>query len=324
MMNVRIQGTGSALPGRRRTTAEVVAEAWPARDPDEMTRRLGISHRHWVGPDESDAALASEALGRALAAARCQAGELRRLILVTSTGGDHLHPATANDVAARLGIDDSCDAFDLNNACNGFLTALDLAARSVVTGLSPVGVVAVETFSRYLTPRLPRPYVVMGDAAAGLVLGTGAEGEGILASFLRNSGHLRGRMNAPHPARTGQPGTIEFGASSDELTAGAVRALATGARAVLEASGCGFGDVAWFIPHQANARIASELMPLLPMPADRVLSTLDAVGSIGAASIPYTLDRLMSTGGLRAGDRLLMSAVGAGTAYGAILYRHGA
>src|SRR6202044_3554236 len=113
---------------------------------------------------------------------------LRRIILVTSSGGDVIGPATANAVVHALGLDDRCDAFDLNNACMGFLTAFDLAARCVATGLGPVGVVAAEMASRFIRPDAARPYFVLGDAAAAAVLGAGRRGEGILGSFLSNDG----------------------------------------------------------------------------------------------------------------------------------------
>src|SRR5207244_2597562 len=139
-------------PARPVDTRSLLAEAMPGRDPEEMARRVGIRTRYWLGEGESAASLATAALRRALDAAGLDARDLRRIVLCTSTGGDHMIPATAVDVAAALGLDRACDAFDVANSCVSFLTGLDLAARSVATGLGPVGVVAVETFSRDLSP----------------------------------------------------------------------------------------------------------------------------------------------------------------------------
>jgi len=74
------------------------------------------------------------------------------------------------------------------------LSALDIAARSVATGLYPIGVVVSELWSRHLDPRDPRSYVVFGDAGAAVVLGPGRGGEGLRASWLRNDGRLRGSV----------------------------------------------------------------------------------------------------------------------------------
>src|SRR4029079_12129923 len=89
-------------------------------------------------------------------------------------------PATANAVLDGAGVPSTCDAFDVNNACMGFLSAFDVAARSVATGRHPVAVVTVETLSRYVRPEAPRPYLVLGDAAAAIVMGEAANGEGIV------------------------------------------------------------------------------------------------------------------------------------------------
>jgi 3-oxoacyl-(acyl-carrier-protein) synthase III len=323
MIPVNLLGTGSALPGRKRTTEAVVAEAWPGRDPVEVKKRIGIETRYWADPKESDASLAAQALERALTAAGCAASALRRLILTTSTGGDHLAPATANDVAGALGIDDTCDAFDVNNACTGFLTALDLGARSVATGVGLTAVVAVETFSRYLTPDNPRPYVVLGDAAAAIILGESHGEGGVLATFLRNSAHLRGAMNSPHPGRTGSAGRIEFGASSDDLTVGAVRSMRAAVAEVLRSSRLSMAEIEWFLPHQPNGLILRELVNSLEISEDKIIPVLPDVGSVGSASIPLSLDRLVRKQVVRPGDRLLLCAVGAGTSYGATLYQVG-
>src|SRR5262249_332530 len=99
---------------------------------------------------------------------------------------DTLIPATANDVMAALGIQGACDCFDLNNACLGFLSAFDVAARGVATGQGVVAVVVAELGSRYITPDDPRPFFVFGDGAAAVVLTAGEEGGGSLGAGRRN------------------------------------------------------------------------------------------------------------------------------------------
>jgi len=98
--------------------------------------------------------------------------------------------ATANRVAAELGLSGSCDAFDMNNACMGFLSAFDVAARSVATGLGPVGTVVVElgVAEGMVVPEDPRPYLVFGEAMAGGGAGPRPRPEGLLASHLSNDG----------------------------------------------------------------------------------------------------------------------------------------
>ncbi|NPC83929.1 ketoacyl-ACP synthase III, partial [Pyxidicoccus fallax] len=136
MIPVRILGTASVLPGPAVTTAELCARV--GRDAAEVERKTGIHTRHFAPPGTRAADVAATALRGALEAAGVEAKALRRILCVTSMGGDVTTPATANRVAAALGLAGSCDAMDVSNACMGFLSAFDLAARSVATGLGPV------------------------------------------------------------------------------------------------------------------------------------------------------------------------------------------
>jgi 3-oxoacyl-[acyl-carrier-protein] synthase-3 len=324
LIAARLLGTGSATAGRLVTTRELSLRAFPDVEPAEMELRTGITTRYWLAAETPAAELATAALRCALEAADLPASALRRLILVTSTGGDHLIPATANDVAARLDLDDSCDAFDVNNSCAGFLSGFDLAARSVATGLGPVAVVAVETFSRRLSPEAPRAFMVLGDGSAAVVLGDarGAE-EGILASHLRNAAVLRGRMDLPHEMADGIRRPHDFGARNQELKASALSTIRRACDAALEQAHLAWADVDWFLPHQPNGQLFALLVEELGVSKDRVVSVVHEVGSLGSASVPTSLDRLMRTRQVVPGQRILMTSVGAGTAYGAIIYQVG-
>lgn len=320
MISARILGTGSFLPGRAHTTLDLARRAAPERDPARIQEKIGIRTRYW-GPEVDAATSGAAALTAALEAASLRPSELRRIIFVSSTGGDKTIPPTVNAVAEALGIDDTCDGFDLNNACTGFLSAFDLAARSVATGLGPVAVVVAETFSRYLPPEHPRPYLVLGDAAAAVVVGAGRPGEGVLASSLRNSSALRGQIRMAHRDRATEAAHIEFAAGYEEITESALRAIGASCRAVAAEAGVSLGDVEWFVPHQPNGKILERVAADLGILGERITSVVEEIGSVGAASVPVSLDRLLRSGRVKRGDRLLLTAVGAGTAYGATLYQ---
>jgi 3-oxoacyl-[acyl-carrier-protein] synthase-3 len=323
MSPVVIRGTGSAVAGARQETETLIWRALPGSDVNALRERIGIATRYWVAPEERAAALGVTALGRALEAAGCAARDLERILFVSSTGGDWLIPATANDVAALAGCDDNCDAFDVNNSCAGFITAFDLAARSVATGLGLVAVVVAETFSRYLTPEEPRPYLVLGDAAGAVILGRGQDREktGVLGTWLRNSSQLREQMMTPHPGRSRRPEPIRFGTSSAALLANALEAVHKSTDAVLSQAELTWADVDWFLPHQPNGEMLRQLVASLPVKAAQTVPIVDEVGSVGAASIPFSLDRLLRTRQVRPGERILMVGFGSGTAYGAALYQ---
>jgi 3-oxoacyl-[acyl-carrier-protein] synthase III len=320
LISARILSTASLLPKRAYSTRELVAHLGN-RDPVEIEKKTGIYRRHWIESQESATDLGSAVLREALARAAMHPSLLHRVIFVTSTGGDMLIPANANAVCEALGLDGSCDGFDLNNACMGFLSALDLAARSVATGMGPVAIVVVETLSRFLAPENPRPYLVLADAAVAVIVGEGRAHEGFLAFYTRNRGTHKGSVTLRHPGNSCARELIEFSASHDQLTQLATQALMESTQQVLATARTTLEDVRWVVPHQPNGNMLEKIVVHLGVPADKVVSVVGDVGSVGAASMPLGLDRLLATHTLAPGERVLFVGVGAGMAYGAALYQ---
>ncbi|MFT5430626.1 MAG: 3-oxoacyl-[acyl-carrier-protein] synthase-3 [Myxococcota bacterium] len=324
-LSTRILGTASLLPGRMVTTAEL-SDVMPDRTAEELEARTGIKTRAFSGPDDTTASLGATVLRDALADAGLSASELRHIILVSSTGGDFLIPATVNRLMSELGIRNSCAGFDLNNACVGFLSALDVGSRMTATGVGLVAVVVVETLSKHTRREVPRPYVVLGDAAAAVVLGAGRPNEGVLGSAFGNNGDHFGSVFLGHPGLTGETESIRFDSSNKEISKIALEGLTRSAAAVLEPAGLTWSDVEWILPHQPNGSLLTKIINHFGIDPERTVRVVDEIGSVGAASIAVGLDRLRSdsTRQISAGDRILMVGVGAGLSFGALLYQVGA
>jgi 3-oxoacyl-(acyl-carrier-protein) synthase III len=321
---VSILGTQSVLPGRQVTTREVFDLLGRPGSAARWETRVCIRTRHWVEPGTLITPYAAAALRGALDEAGLEASELRRIILVYSGVGDLMFPATANGVAAALGLRGSCDAFDVKNACMGFLTGLDLAARSVATGLGPVGIAVADFNSRGIRPSDYRPFLVFGDAAASAVVGAGRPGEGIVASFLANDGSRSPDVFALEPTVTGQREYIQFGPSADEIATIAIGAMRRGLEGLLDRAEVELRDIEWVIPHQPNPSMVDAMIDGLGLDGSRVLRVAEDIGSVASSSIPVALDRLRKTRRVKPGDRILMLGVGGGISYGGTLYRVGA
>jgi 3-oxoacyl-(acyl-carrier-protein) synthase III len=318
---VRIAGTSTIEAGVAVSTVEVAQRVQPPRNPAAIVRKTGIVSRRIALPDESPADLGRRALEEALRAAGLRATDLERIILVTSGGGDLVIPATANLIARGMGLAGTCDCFDLNNACMGFLTALDIAARGIATGSGPVGIAVVEPASRGLTPDNPRPYLVFGDGVSAAVITPATGDEGILGSWLRNDAIAFGNVRLANAGLTRKPEFIQFTASADTMGGEAIEALQRSTFEVLDRVGLTIDDVEWVLPHQPNGVLLNAIVHALGVAEERVVRVVDYVGSVGAASIPISLDRLLRTRDVRTGDRVLMVGVGAGLSFGAMLYR---
>jgi 3-oxoacyl-(acyl-carrier-protein) synthase III len=321
MIGVRILGTASLTPGRQVRTDELAREA--GRDPAEMLRKTGIETRYWTEFGTLAAPLGAEVLRSALKEAGIVPSELRRLIFVTTGSNDLMFPATGNQVAAALGLRGSCDTFDLNNACMGFLTAFDLAARSVATGLGPVAVVSVELNSRCIDKEEPRPYFIFGDAAAAVVLGPGRAGEGILSTFLANDGTLPTDGLMQHPQLTGRRERGRFTRSNHDITRIATETLLAAVQGAMKEAEVSLAGVEWVLPHQPNGAMFKLMCEVLGVEPARTVPVVQEVGNVSSAAIPLSLDRLLRTRPVQPGHRILMVGVGIGVSYGATLYRVG-
>jgi 3-oxoacyl-(acyl-carrier-protein) synthase III len=325
---VCILGTASLLPGPPRATREIAGLLVPPRDPVLCEERTGIKTRHWVEPRGPVVPLAARALRDALADAKLAATDLERLIFTCSNGGDMMFPASAVLVAAELGLDGTCDAFDVANACMGFLTALDIATRSIATGLGPVGIVSAEVNSRGIHPGDHKPYLVFGDAVAAAVVGAAPEGadphRGVLATFLGNDASSPDDVYGNTPQLTSVPAYALFRKTSLESTAIALRALEAGLAGLLARTQVALGDIEWIVPHQGNGVMLDAIIVGLGLDPARVVRVVDEVGAVTSACVPLALDRLRKSGRVRPGDRILLAGLGGGISYGAILYREGA
>ncbi len=321
VLPARIAGTGCVLPGRAVPTAELALRLTPPRDAAGVRARTGISLRHFAGESDTAVGLAAQALAQALDVAGLEPEALSRIIFVDSLGGDVLAPANANAVAAALGLRDSCGCFDLNNTCLGFLSAVDVAARSVVTGDGPVGIAVCEILSRYITPEEPRPYLVLGDAAVAAVVDVARDGEGILGVSLRNDGSRQKVAMVGHPGVSHARETVRFNESNEEMTRLAIEMLRRRSAEVLIQADLALEEIEWVLPHQPNGPMLELIVDELGIERERVVPVVQEVGSLGAACVPLTLDRLLRSGKVRSGDRILMVGVGAGISSGAMLYR---
>jgi 3-oxoacyl-[acyl-carrier-protein] synthase III len=143
----------------------------------------------------------------------------------------------------------------------------------------------------------------------------------MLASWLRNDGTIPGDVELRHPGLTGRRETTRFTGSSKLITGNAVEGFRRAVEGVLGKAGVALRDVEWIVLHQPNGSLFETVTNALGLDRGRIANVVREVGSVGAASIPIGLDRLLRSGRVRPGDRILMAGVGAGASYGAVLVR---
>ncbi|MDX3763984.1 beta-ketoacyl-ACP synthase 3 [Streptomyces sp. AK02-04a] len=316
-----ICGVGASLPGRVVGNDELAAhletsDAW-------IRTRTGIRRRRIATPGTGTGSLATSA-GRA---ALKSAGEDADFVLLATTTPDRPCPATAPEVAHRLGLG-NIPALDISAVCSGFLYGLVLAKALVTSGVCqrPL-VIGAEVYSSIIDPLDRNTAVIFGDGAGAVLLRSGDAGEpgAIHAATLGSDGAgvdlitvAAGGSRRPRGAGGGPREDQYFRMQGREVYQQAVRWMTTSSRLVLDQAGWPADSVQAFIGHQANQRILDAVADRLGVPASYRFGNIAEVGNTAGASIPLALADTMTRRLVPPGVRSVFTAFGGGLTWGAV------
>ena len=317
----RIAGTGSFLPPRRVTNADLAAELAQRgieTSDDWIVERTGIRARHFAAADMTTSDMGAQAARHAMEAAGVAPSEIDLIIVATSTP-DMVFPSTACILQHKLGIA-GCPAFDVQAVCSGFVYALTVADAMIKTGTARKAlVIGAEVFSRILDFNDRTTCVLFGDGAGAVVL-EACDTPGLLATDLHADGKHVDILCVPGSVSGGQvAGNPLLQMDGQAVFKLAVGVLESAARAVLAKAGRTEADIDWLIPHQANIRIMQGTARKLKLSMDKVIVTVDEHGNTSAASIPLALDAAVRGGKVKKGDTVMLEGVGGGFTWGAVL-----
>ena len=320
MIRSIVRGSGSALPKRVVTNAELAAQVDTS---DEwIVERTGIRQRYIADDSETTSSLAIDASRKALEMAQMDAKSIDLIVLATATP-DQTFPSTASRVQAALGCQGGA-AFDVAAVCSGFLYALGVVDSMLRTGMAKRAlVIGSETFSRILDWEDRTTCVLFGDGAGAMVLeaaDVAEDGPGILASRLHADGDHNELLYVDGgPSTTGTVGKLRM--KGREVFRHAVVNLAEVLEEVLQEVGVSAAELDWVVPHQANARILDATARKLGLPAEKVIKTVEKHANTSAASVPLAYDEAVRDGRIKPGDLVMLEAMGGGFTWGASLLR---
>jgi 3-oxoacyl-[acyl-carrier-protein] synthase-3 len=349
MIRTKVLGLGSYVPDRVVTNDEIpflddhhvrqstqqteTSDAW-------IRQRTGIRERRYVpvGNAVATSDLALEASKRALADAGLVAADIDCIILGTLSPDIHF-PGTAVFLQQKLGIADrNCACFDIRQQCSAFVYGLQMADAFIRTGMyKRVLLVGAELHSHSLdyTTRGRDVMVLFGDGAGAMVLGP-MESDDPRSGVMYTSCHADGTgamdlylkifeiAKAPfvdYDARNREENLVKYPQMDGKrVFLNAVRGMVMATNAALAKSGLGWGDIQWFVPHQANLRINEKVVEVAHIPADKVLNTIEIYGNTTAATVPLTIDHWRAQGRVKRGDRVLSTVFGSGYTWGAAIF----
>ncbi|MDI1309367.1 MAG: ketoacyl-ACP synthase III [Methylotenera sp.] len=315
-MNSRIAGTGSYLPEKILTNADL--ESMVDTTDEWIFSRTGIRERHIVADDEATSDLALHASLNAIEAAGIQVNDID-LIIVATTTPDKIFPSTAVILQRKLGIA-GCPAFDIQAVCSGFVYAIATADNFIKSGAAKCAlVIGAESFSRIVDWTNRGNCILWGDGAGAVILQASDE-QGIISTHLHADGSYEKMLHVPRSEDPNGRDTVVM--EGNGVFKVAVNTLDAIVDETLEANGMQKSDIDWLVPHQANIRILQATAKKLDMSMDNVVVTVDKHGNTSAASIPLALDTAVRDGRIKRGEIILMEAFGGGFTWGSALIKY--
>lgn len=330
MKGIKILGTGSYTPPTV-VTNEDFSKFLDTSD-EWIRTRTGISQRFY-STDKMNFQMAAVAAEKALENSGVKAEEID-LIILSTCSTDFFYPNTACLVQNLIGAHNAA-AIDINTACTGFISALDMARRYLCTGdHSKILVVASEFLTRQQDFTDRTSCFLFGDGAGAVVVEAadkpfysviGAKGDMLdslyckinyfgnipMEGFDDYERDIRDRLNTEAKNKYLQmDGKAVYRFAVDAMADSFVR--------VCEKAGIKSVDIDILIPHQANIRIIQGALKSLDIDKEKVYVNLDKHGNTSSACIPTIIDDLNRTGKLHEGDKMALVGFGAGLTYGSI------
>lgn len=321
-MNARISGIASYVPDGILDN-EMLSKMVDTND-EWITTRVGIKERHILrDADKGSSYMGIKAIERLLENTGVSADEIELVICATSNP-DYRFPSTGSIICHGAGLAKAY-SYDLEAACAGFIVALQDARAYISSGIyKKVIVVATEKMSSMVNYSDRSTCPLFGDgAAAVLVEPCTEEGVGIIDGVFHVDGQGRDHllMVAGGSAKPTTHATVDAGENflfqdGRAVYKHAVTNMLTSTLDVMERNGLTIDSVDYLVPHQANLRIIEAVAQRAKFPMEKVLVNIEHTGNTSAASIPLCLDEYKNT--LKKGDRIVLTAFGAGYTWGAM------
>lgn len=321
MLHARISGLASYAPDDILDN-EMLSKMVDTND-EWITTRVGIKERRILRePGKGSSYLGIKAVEKLLERTNTKPEEVDLLICATSNP-DYRFPSTGSVIAHQLGLKNAY-AYDIQAACAGFLVALEDGSAYIRSGLrKKVVVVAAEKMSSMTNYQDRATCPLFGDGAGAMLLEPTEENVGVIDGVFHVDGtgleHLwmpagGSVLPASHETVDAQQHfVIQDGRN---VYKNAVTDMLESSLEVMKRNDLTVDNIGWFVSHQANLRIIEAVGSRLGIDNDKVLVNIEKYGNTSAASIPLCLDEYQDR--LKKGDRLILTAFGAGFTWGAM------
>lgn len=312
---MKIIGTGSVLP-KKVVTNDMLSEFLDTSD-EWIRTRTGVWSRHVIS-DEKLEDMAIEAAQKALADAGMSASDLDYIICSNVVNG-FITPQLSCIIQGGIGA--SCPCIDINCACAGFIYALEIAESFYKAGrVRNVLIVCAEEPTRMADWTDRRTCVLFGDGAGAAVLTAGDNIKGFKMSAASATDKLwQFRPLQPTPYICKEEENVPLQMKGQDVFKFAVKASSSDISRLLKDCDMKASELDHVLLHQANIRIINTIREFLELPEEKFPTNIEDHGNSSSSCCPILLDECNRKGLLKSGDKIVISAFGAGFVSGAVL-----
>ena len=322
MINARIAGISSYIP-EDILDNDTLSKMVDTND-EWITTRVGIKTRPILkkGPGVGSSYMGIKAVNKLLAETGLAPEDVDLLICAT-TNPDYRFPSTGSIICHQCGLKNAY-SYDSEAACAGFIVSLQDAKGYICSGIyKNVIVVATEMMSSMVNYKDRATCPLFGDGAGAVLVQPTDKNVGIIDAIIRVDGSgleylvMKGGGSAyPATAETVANDWHYVYQEGRAVYKHAVTNMLTSSLDVMKRNNLTVDDVNYIIPHQANLRIIEAVADKSGFPMDKVLVNIQNHGNTSAATIPICLDDFKNQ--LKPGDKLILTAFGAGFTWGAM------
>ncbi|MBQ7787070.1 MAG: ketoacyl-ACP synthase III [Alistipes sp.] len=312
---MKIIGTGRAHPAKVVTNA--MLEQFLDTSDEWIKTRTGMSERRVISSEKLED-LATKAAIQAIEDAGLTPADID-YIICSNVVNEYITPSLSCIVQGAIGA--KCACVDVNAACSGFIYALDMADDRLKSGKAKnILVLGAEEPTRMVDWSDRSLCVLFGDGAGAVVV---TEGDGLICSRLTTTSkvdclHYVRRLE-PTPYITKEEYSGPMYMNGKEVFKTAVLSSSRDIKTLLDKAGLAPSDIKYYVLHQANMRIIEAIANWLKLDMSHFPTNVERCGNTSSASVPLLLDELARDGKLQKGDKILMSAFGAGFTTGACI-----
>jgi acyl-CoA:acyl-CoA alkyltransferase len=288
---------------------------------DVFEKVAGINSRRVFDRDTPPSDAAAQAGELAIVDAGIERSQIG-ILINTSVCRDYLEPSTAAIVHGKLGLSEDCQNFDIGNACLAFLNGMDIAACMIERGDIDYALIVDGENSRQVcddtVERLNREGTTeeqFRNELASLTLGSG--GVAMVMGHIKNDPN--GHRYVGSVARSATQwsklcyGNIDRMVTDTKMLLIEGLKLATKTYAVARNMfGWAANEIDEFVVHQVSRVHTEELIRMLGIDPNKVLTIFPEFGNIGPASVPFALSKLKQLGRLAKGKRIALCGIGSG------------